>query len=90
MGWSHDAGAGDVLDKICDACRTQTGSMNVWSANGERYMFETACKTHDDYRITGSVWRYVANGQIVRSGSFCIKSASDYRMPASLRKLASL
>ena len=90
MGWSCDAAANNVLDRVSDACYAQTGTMNVWTANGKRYMFETTRRTHDDYRITGSIWRFLPSGHIARAGSFCIKSGTDYRFPASLRDLAGL
>ena len=90
MGWSCKTDAGDVLSRLMDTCYAQTGSTNVWEARGKRYMFETSCRSHDDGRITGKLWRFVTNESIVPAGTFCIKSANNYRLPATLRQMAGL
>lgn len=78
MGWSCSSAAGARLDAISSwmvANGNMDGSQNSWkdSRTGERYFFESSRREHSDGAITGSIWKFVNDTQVVKSGSFKIE-----------------
>ena len=91
MGWSCRADAGDVMADMTAACRRAgDGSSNVYQdARGARYFWEVSRTEHRDGAITGTIWRFLPDGEHVRrAGSFRIDGDGTIaRMPAPLRAL---
>ena len=90
MGWSCTAKASWVLDAFSKACIESTGSSNVYEANGTRYFFETSRREYEDGRVTGTVWRFLEDGEHVRrSGGFSIDADGKIvRAPKFLKDVA--
>ena len=89
MGWSCGAKAGNVMDAWMDACYNQTGQQNVFLSGGYKYFFEVSNKEHRDGAITGTIWKYLPDGEHVRrSGTFRIEGNGKVtRAPAFLKKV---
>lgn len=91
MGWSCRADAARVERAWEEGCRQQTGSSNVFlDANNVRCFYETSRREHRDGAITGTIWRYLPDGEHVRkAGSFRIEGDGTItRAPATLKRFA--
>lgn len=90
MGWSCRAEASRVERAWEEGCRAQTGSSNVFVVNNVRHFYERSNKEHRDGAITGTIWRYLPDGEHVRkAGSFRIEGDGTItRAPAVLKGFA--
>jgi len=89
MGWSCAVDAAYTMDRLTAACVAQTGIQNVYTDNGNRYMWERSDVEHADGRITGSVWRLLPDGRVMRSGRFSIgENGEMHEGPAWLKRAA--
>lgn len=91
MGYSCGAGASKVEQAWWDGCRAETGSQNTFIGCGNvRYFFERSNIEHSDGAITGTIWRYLPCGEMVRkAGGFRIEgNGTITRAPAKLKKFA--
>lgn len=78
MGWSCSSAASARLDAISSWIvlnGNMDGSQNSWKdpRTGERYFFESSRREHSDGAITGSIWKFVGENSVVKSGSFKIE-----------------
>ena len=87
MGWSYAQEAGKIMNAWKEVCYKRSGSQNQWENKGKTYFFETSRVEHDDGSITGTVWRFLADGvHVRRSGSFKINGdGSIERAPKFLK-----
>lgn len=91
MGWSCSKKAGDVLDKITDACYAKTGISNVYTSRGNKYFFEGSRKEHSDGAITGVIWKYTSETHVRKAGSFRINGDGTIaRMPKGMREVGGI
>ena len=72
MGWSCAKAAAETMDSWVDACVKQTGSQNVFAANGKRYFWEVSNREYRDGAITGTVFAFVGESEARQVGSFRI------------------
>lgn len=80
--------AGATMDAWTDACIEQTGSQNVYEANGNRYFWETS-REQPDGAITGKIMRFVGVDSCRPSGTFRIEpDGSIARAPKFLKDAA--
>jgi hypothetical protein len=83
MGYSCAAMASLVLDGIMKNVDRDGKSQNVWSHNGEKYMWERG-RENADGAITGTVYRFVNDGEILPVGGFRIEHDGNInRFPAT-------
>ena len=83
MGWSCSSAAGARLDAISSWIvlnGNMDGSQNSWKdpKTGERYFFESSRREHSDGAITGSIWKFVGEKNVVKSGSFKIGGINQH------------
>ena len=73
MGWSYASAAGKMFDKMTAKCIESTGSQNTWTEKGgTKYFWEASRTEHVDGSITGTIYKFVDESHIVKSGSFKI------------------
>jgi hypothetical protein len=72
MGYSCAAMASLVLDGIMDNVQRDGNSANVWQHNGDKYMWERG-RENADGAITGTVYRFVNENEILPAGGFRIE-----------------
>lgn len=88
MGWSCNKLAGLTLDAIKDFCYAQSGISNVFASNGNRYMIEISRREHRDGAITGTIYKYLENDRVKKSGSLRIEGDGKVSSgPAVLKHL---
>ena len=88
MGWSYGAKAGLVMQAWMEACLLSTDMQNVFIVGDNKYMFEASRREHRDGSITGSIWRFLPNDKITRSGTFRIEGDGTVsRAPSFLKKI---
>lgn len=77
MGWSCAAKAAKTLDAVSKIMEERgADTSNGLIVSGKKYgFFESSRREYDDGRITGSVWRFLPDGEHVRrAGGFRINA----------------
>lgn len=86
MGWSCTRAAGDVLERWEEICRKQTETQNEFLVGSQRYFWEKSSTEHSDGAITGTIWKYVSDTRVRRSGTFRIEGSGQItRAPSCLK-----
>ena len=89
MGWSCRKDAAEVSDTWVEACLAQTKSQNTFEVKGVKYFWETSRKEHGDGAITGTIWKFVDETHVNRTGTFHIEgNGTITRAPKFLKDAA--
>lgn len=73
MGYSCARFASMKESAIANICFEQTGIRNVWETKRGRYMFDVTRRENAGGAITGTIWKYVDENKVRKSGSFRIE-----------------
>jgi len=87
MGYTYGFKASEVLLRWSNACVANSGSQNTWQEpNGKKYFFENSRRQRDDYGISGTIWRFISETHVRKSGSFLIaEDGTIVRAPKFLK-----